>query len=138
VRGTFNLAELAAEVPVRNVSPAANEHDRWSDREVADGVVGALLSVGEGEAGVDLHGLADAAVAVGLLPARLEYECRASPALGVDVQGESFLERGREGDDAVFAALAPGDPDAAGPSAPLRADQPVLRVLPMAESALRT
>jgi hypothetical protein len=30
------------------------------------------------------------------------------------VQGEGFLERGGEGDDAVFAALALGDPDAAG------------------------
>jgi hypothetical protein len=30
------------------------------------------------------------------------------------VQGESLLESGGEGDDAVFAALALGDPDAAG------------------------
>jgi hypothetical protein len=35
--------------------------------------------------------------------ARLEQEHRAGTALGVDVQGESFLERGGEGDDAVFA-----------------------------------
>jgi hypothetical protein len=38
--------------------------------------------------------------------ARLEHEHRAGTALGVDAQGESFLECGREGDDAVFAALA--------------------------------
>jgi len=30
------------------------------------------------------------------------------------VQGEGLLERGGERDDAVFAALAPGDADAAG------------------------
>jgi hypothetical protein len=57
---------------------------------------------------------ADAAVAVGLLPARFEQEHRAGPALGVDMQGDGFLERGQDGHDAVFAALAMDDADAAG------------------------
>jgi hypothetical protein len=45
-------AELAGVVPVRNVSPAANEHEQAGfRRQVADDVV-ALLGVGEGQAGV--------------------------------------------------------------------------------------
>ena len=58
--------------------------------------------------------LADSALAVRLLPARLEQEHRAGAALGLHVQGEGFLECGREWHDAVLAALALGDPDAAG------------------------
>src|SRR5262245_65947836 len=58
--------------------------------------------------------LADAAVAVGLLPARLEQKHRADAPLADDVQGEGFLERSGEGHDAVFAVLALGDADPAG------------------------
>jgi hypothetical protein len=47
--------------------------------------------------GVPGQDLADAAVAVGLLPARLEQEHRAGPALGLDMLGEGLLERGGEG-----------------------------------------
>jgi hypothetical protein len=39
---------------------------RWSDGEVGDGVVVALLGVGQGEAGVDLQGLAGGVATVGL------------------------------------------------------------------------
>lgn len=133
-----------------------------SDREAVDDLVIGGLGVGEGEAGVDLEGLAvpvagvgldervvdalglepgeqevsqgvgadrggdagglgvarqelaDAAVAVRLLPRRLEQESGVSLVLAGDVQGEGFLERGGEGHDAVLAALAVGDPHAAG------------------------
>jgi hypothetical protein len=45
---------------------------------------------------------------------RLRSSGRGAAALAVDVQGEGLLERAREGDDAVLAALALGDADAAG------------------------
>jgi hypothetical protein len=38
----------------------------WSEREVADDVVVALLRVGKGQVGVDLQGLAGGVTAVGL------------------------------------------------------------------------
>lgn len=50
-RRTFSLAELTEDVPVRNVSTAADERDRAGQTgRVVDDVVAAPLSVGEGNA----------------------------------------------------------------------------------------
>jgi len=56
----------------------------------------------------------DAAGGVGLLPGGLEQVCAAGVVPVVDVQGEGFAEGLRERHDAVFAALAVGDPDPDG------------------------
>ena len=57
--------------------------------------------------------LADAAVAVALLPRRLEQVRRALRAQRGGVQRQRLIERRREGDDTVLVALASGDADLA-------------------------
>ncbi len=66
------------------------------EQEVAEGVRADRGGDARG-LGVPGEDLADAALAVGLLPARLEQEHRADTALGVDVQGEGFLNAAAKG-----------------------------------------
>ena len=50
----------------KRVTSPKRARSRWSDGEVTDDVIVALLSVGQGEAGVDLQGLAGGVAAIRL------------------------------------------------------------------------
>jgi len=86
---------------------------RWSDREVTDGVVVALLGVGEGEAGVDLQGLAGGVAAVGL-------DERVVDALGLEPGEQEVAQRVRADRGGDARGMLPVSSSAASTKAQVR------------------